>query len=242
MPESIRSWRAFNEKKPYIIATVFTVVAMVAVTGLLYQQLKNLKASKLLEIQPQLDSARQNDTKFTSANSEFQKANNELGQIGGLISDRYYWVEVLPEIRRVLTNTEVAVHKKWNTDSGVWIEQFVTPMPQVPSTTGAGPESGNVSSIIQSIVQKYNLTATDQAAAAAQTGTSDLANSIVMVCRAIKGPTDSANQELAYEFMDSLKTNSLVDAKTAQLGQGLKIEQYTFTFAVKFAPKNPLKL
>ena len=31
MPESTRKWRAFNEKKPFLVGTVFTVVAVVGV-------------------------------------------------------------------------------------------------------------------------------------------------------------------------------------------------------------------
>src|SRR5580765_705585 len=38
MPESTRKWRTFNEKKPYLVATVFSLVAIVGVTGLLYQR------------------------------------------------------------------------------------------------------------------------------------------------------------------------------------------------------------
>src|SRR5215469_3383634 len=52
MPESTRKWRAFNEKKPYLIATVFSLVAVVGVMGLLFQQLKEVKDDKLAKIKP----------------------------------------------------------------------------------------------------------------------------------------------------------------------------------------------
>src|SRR5215469_12604467 len=55
MPESTRKWRAFNEKKPYLIATVFTMVAVVGVMGLLFQQLKEVKDDKLAKIKPKVD-------------------------------------------------------------------------------------------------------------------------------------------------------------------------------------------
>src|SRR5215831_19071242 len=55
IPESTRKWRAFNEKKPYLIATVFTLVAVVAVLGLLFQQLKEVKNGKLETIKPKVD-------------------------------------------------------------------------------------------------------------------------------------------------------------------------------------------
>jgi len=67
--------------------------------------------------------------------------------------------------------------------------------------------------------------------------------SAVMVIRAVKGPTDSANSELMYTFLDNLKQSPLVDAKGTQVGQRLITDDspYTFTFAVKVALRNPLK-
>src|SRR3989440_1056338 len=47
MPESTRKWRTFNEKKPYLVATVFSIAAIVAVTGLLYQRLAGVKKEEL---------------------------------------------------------------------------------------------------------------------------------------------------------------------------------------------------
>src|SRR5438477_2007431 len=51
MPESTRKWRDFNEKKPYLIATVFTMVAVVAVLGVLFSQLSSVKAAKITAIE-----------------------------------------------------------------------------------------------------------------------------------------------------------------------------------------------
>src|SRR5215475_671274 len=61
MPESTLKWQAFNEKKPYLIATVFTIVAVVAVIGLLFQQLSSVKASQLAVVEPKLQEARAQD-------------------------------------------------------------------------------------------------------------------------------------------------------------------------------------
>lgn len=247
MPESTRKWRAFNEKKPYLIATLYTIVAVVAVIGLLFQQLRKAKDDELSKVNPQVDTAKMMDTQFTSAFGQWKNATNELGQVAVWIQDRYYWVDTLPELRRVLTRVEQVTTKKWNTDAGVWIEQFVTPLPQTqdasaPGGAGSPPPQTATSADEQAIVSKYGLTTADQAGGApgTQPGT-DQGASITMVCRAIKGSSDSANTELSYAFLDELKASPLVDPKTAQLGQRIDTETNTFTFAVKFAFKTPLK-
>src|SRR5215467_1950201 len=67
MPDSTRKWRAFNEKKPFLIATVFTMVGVVAILGLLFQQLKEVKAGKLETIKPKVEKNAQLDNRFQSA-------------------------------------------------------------------------------------------------------------------------------------------------------------------------------
>src|ERR1022692_2840665 len=43
MPESTLRWQSFNQKKPYFIATVFSLVAVIAAMGLLFEKLAGVK-------------------------------------------------------------------------------------------------------------------------------------------------------------------------------------------------------
>src|SRR5215468_9052928 len=88
MPESTRKWRAFNEKKPFLIATVFTMVAVVGVIGLLFQQLASVKNDQLTEIQPKLEEAKRKDQEFTKAyHTDLKKSKQEADQIVGWMQD-----------------------------------------------------------------------------------------------------------------------------------------------------------
>ena len=250
MPESTRKWRAFNEKKPYLIATVFTVVAVIAVIGLLFQQLKSAKDAALATVKPKLDEAQRMDQQFKSAKGEWTSASNDLNQIAVWIGNRYYWVDTLPELRHVLAKVESATKKKWGTDTEVWIEQFETPMPP-PNAFGSAGGGGGASEMMtsaaeQAIISKYNLVSPEQPGATPGTAPVAMAGvgqglNVTMVCRAIKGASDSANTEMAYTFIDELKVSPVVDSKTVMLGQTIVPEQYTFSFAVKFAFKNSMK-
>lgn len=252
MPESTRKWRDFNEKKPYFIATVFTMVAVVAVIGLLFQQLGSVKSKKLADIKPKLQTAQSRDNEFSKEYGQLQKAKNELGQLASLTSSRYYWIDTLPELRRVLMHVENLTSNKWGSASGVWIEQFVTPSVEA-APVGAenyGRTADTGSAMEQAIETKYNLGAGAQvgvdpaAAAAAAPAPGSGVSTIIMVCRARKGANDSANSELMYALLDGLKASPIIDPKGTQVGEKILTDdsQYTFTFAVKVALKNPLKL
>src|SRR5215510_1376949 len=47
IPESTRRMQSFNEKKPYFIATVFTLVAVVGAMGFFYQKLADVNLQEL---------------------------------------------------------------------------------------------------------------------------------------------------------------------------------------------------
>ncbi|HWD90723.1 MAG TPA: type IV pilus assembly protein PilM [Verrucomicrobiae bacterium] len=249
MPESTRKWRDFNEKKPFLIATVFTMVVVVAVIGLLFQQLGSVKAAKYEKIKPTLDEAQRRDNEFNQANQALSQATGELSQLTSLVGDRYYWMEALPEFRRVLMHVEEVTSNKWGSASGIWIEQFVAPSVE-PSATSEGytaTPSAFGGAVEQAIETKYGLASADTQtvqpmAAAALPGSG--VSTVTMVCRSRKGADASANSALMYALLDELRGSPLVDPKGVQLGSrpGDDDSPYTFTFAVKVTLKNPLKL
>jgi type IV pilus assembly protein PilM len=256
MPESTRKWRDFNDKKPYLIATVFTLVAVVAVLGLLFSQLAGVKASKLEAIQPKLTQMTAKDAEFTRAYGDFKKEKDELDKLGALTADRYYWTETLPEFSKVLAHVEEVTSNKWHTAVGgtpavgVWIEQFATPAAPDGAVDQQYANSGTPSmgmAMATAIQQKYNLAVVtgDAAAAATPTPPSTAVSTIFVVFRAVKGPNDSLNSELMYALLDALKANKVVDPKLTQQGDKVISDDfsspYTFTFAVKVALKTPLK-
>lgn len=246
MPESTRKWRAFNEKKPFLIATVFTMVAVVGVLGLLFQQLKDVKDGKLGTIKPKVDEATALDNRFRTAQGDLSKATSDLGQISLWLGDRYYWVDTLPQLRHMLNQVEAQTMKKWDTQNvGIWMEQFVSSTPQTPTAGPAGAAAAPVQNAAESAIDtKYSLGISDQVGATgAAPAASPDQNTITIVCRAIKGPSDTANSELMYALLDEFKASPLIDPKGTQAGTRIVSDdsRYTFTFAVKLALKNSPK-
>ena len=244
MPESTRKWRAFNEKKPYIIATLFTMVAVVAVIGLLFSQLSGVKAAKYTNIKPTVDTAVAKDQQFTTAYNAFKAQKEQFDKLGGLTADKYYWADALPEFRKVIMKVEQTTSNKWNSASGIWIEQFVTPAGPDAAPTEYSASTENIGTTMERAVeQKYNLAIPAADTSTAGTPPSPAVSTIFMVCRAVKGPSETANSELMYAVFDAFKASPLVDPKTTQLGERLLNDDspYTFTFAMKVTLAKPLK-
>src|ERR1041385_5498039 len=82
IPESTRRLQSFNEKKPYLVATVFSLVAVVGAMGLLFQNLANVKEEHRQEkVLRNLDPLRQREQTFTRAKDHLKSATNELAQL-----------------------------------------------------------------------------------------------------------------------------------------------------------------
>src|SRR5215831_11878423 len=97
MPDSTLKWQSFNQKKPYFIASVFSLVAVVAGIGWLFSQLADAKvdSSKKLdeEIQPQELRSQQ----FRTAYQALQKTQKDVTQVVSWMDNRYYWADVLSD-------------------------------------------------------------------------------------------------------------------------------------------------
>jgi type IV pilus assembly protein PilM len=126
MPESTLKWQTFNQKKPYFIATIFSLVAVVAAVGLLFSRLAatNEEASKKLveDIMPM----KSNSDDLKKALAALNKAKQDATNITLRLDQRFYWADVMVELRNILMKVETGMKKRYQTDTGLWIERFLT--------------------------------------------------------------------------------------------------------------------
>jgi type IV pilus assembly protein PilM len=231
MPDSTLRWQAFDQKKPYFIATLFSLVLVAGAVGFLFQKLAVTKENDANDLEPKVVELQDKSDRFNTAYQQFQSTKAESDQITSWMESRYYWGDELTELRRVLLQSEDDMKKKLsaqkpNVEAGIWIEQMTTlatsaangsPFP-APDNTAPGA-SANVST-----------------------------NAITLVCRAVdltKVTGDaSANNETAFEVENQLKSSPMFDPKTTQLAGQITPDETTgtFTFGVTVTPQNPLKL
>jgi type IV pilus assembly protein PilM len=127
MPKTTRRLQAFDQKKPYLVATVFCVTLVVFAMGYLYGNLAEIKAKELEQVQRDLGPLQARAQEFTGVTEDLKKVKAEQTQMVTWINDRYYWADVLKELHRVLVQTETkAKAKLGDQDTGLWVERFIT--------------------------------------------------------------------------------------------------------------------
>jgi hypothetical protein len=129
MPKSTKRWQTFNQKKPYIIATAFCLTLVVFAMAMLFGKLAEDKRQGILKIDDKLNPLEQRTQKFKSETAKLQAVMHEADQVAGWIHDRYYWADVMAELRRVLVATEDKARRDLRTDVGLWVEKIYTASP-----------------------------------------------------------------------------------------------------------------
>src|ERR1700690_3617341 len=234
MPDSPLRWRTFNEKKPYFIATVFSLVAVAFAVGFLFEQLAESKEREIADLEPQVAKIQDKTEQFNRADQRMLAAKKEADQIAKWMGGRYYWGDVLAELRRVMVRSEDDIKKKLSAqrpgvEAGVWIEQMTTMANLQNAASGAGPRPS-----------RFSDNGTPPGADSIQPG------AISLICRAVNlsGVDPSANSEIAYAVEAELKASPLFDPKATQLTGQITPDDAsgTFTFGITVTLLNPLNL
>jgi type IV pilus assembly protein PilM len=244
MPDSTLRWQRFNEKKPYFIAAVFSLVLVVFAVGLLFARLSKSKEDELAKIQPDVQLLQEKSDQFNNVYRRLQATQKGTEQIAALMQDRYYWGDVLAELRRTLILAEADVEKKLSAQrpgvqAGIWIEQMTT------ISTGSTADNASAPTFNYGGPQNYGHPqmanpnpVTDTSGQTNQTGV------ITLVCRAVSlsSVDPSANTTIAYALEDELRNSSYFDPKATQLSGQITADDAsgTFTFGVIVTLKNPL--
>lgn len=264
MPESTLKWQRFNQKKPYLMATVFSLVAVIAAMGFAFSQLAGVKQRKLDEATDLVKPRLEREQLFKRVYGDRLKTHKEVDQGVGWMAQRFYWADVLAELRQVLIRVEDGIRLKLRTDTGVWIEQLTTavPTPDAAGALGPGPlgqqGSGVMTPESRAFQQRYGTPSRGPAApppeAAPEAGAgsprkpkdpNEVATMTIMFrAVSLSAYQPEANKETAFAVLNELKASPMFDAKETQFEGAMGNEEPpgTFTFGVTVKLKHPLKL
>jgi len=259
MPESTLRWQALNEKKPYLVATVFSLVLVTLAIGFLFQQLASNKQAEIDRIQPAFTSAQAKSESFQKAYKNLQKTQQNAGQIIDLLQDRYYWGDFLNDMRTALITAEGDIQKKLSPQKagvqvGVWIEKMSSGADL--SAGGAAPGAAApppgmpfyripMPGMAPGTMPGYPPPPPPPTPASAS-GDNSTANTnvITLVCRAVSltSVDPSANPEIAYAVGDAIKNSPVVDPQSTMVVGQITTDDAngTFTFTVNVTPLKPL--
>jgi len=268
MPQSTLRWQAFNQKKPYLVATVACVVGVAFVVGLLFQKLADNKQKEQNDLDPQVQQLQAKMDRFTAAYNKLQATQKQANQYATWLNGRYYWADGLAALREAMIAAEQDAQKKLSAqhpgiEVGIWVEQL-----QLPDAAATDPNAPPQPNVVPMMNPQYMRggpgmgmpgmgmpgmgmprtgmpggappppTAPDQAAATA-TATNDL----TLVCRAIS-VSEEEDGRIADAVETALKNSAFFDPKTTALTGSISQDPTTstFTFHVNLSLANPLKL
>ncbi|HEY2953187.1 MAG TPA: type IV pilus assembly protein PilM, partial [Verrucomicrobiae bacterium] len=252
MPKSSLKRQSFNQKKPYLVASVFCLILILFACGWFYERVAEEKNSVLDTLQAKLKPLQANEQQLKSAMRDLAEAQYEADQFAALLADRQYWPSILTEMRGALMRVEAKTKAEFGPETGVWIERFV---PVVPPGSLVGTDIGAMD--VNPPPAAVTGSPDPQAARTPKVvptgpmvgtrGTTNEINTIVMQCRALnlKKVKPDANSKLAFAFVEELKAITVFVDPTGTQAENLPdVEEasLTFTFDVTVKLKRPLKL
>ena len=234
MPESTLKWQSFNQKKPYLIATAFSIAAVIAAIGLLFDKLASAKDAERDKVHGQVEPAKIAAQRLDSAMGNRAKAQKEADQIVTWMDQRYYWPQVLSGLRDSLIRVEGSLNQKLGVPTGIWVDQLITVEPRTAddqAAAAAAAQSPSAAAMAReselAFARRYGLrSATPAAPAASPDSTTptegtlkkkkaaegEIANmTITFRAVGLNAADANADKYIYYGVLEELKNNPLFD-------------------------------
>ena len=258
MPKSSLKRQQFNQKKPYLVASVFCLILLVFAYGWFYDNEAAEKQKALDQLKPTVETLKRDDQRLREGLGKMRGIQQESEQFFGWMEDRYRWAEVLTVLRESLMSVEDKKEKELNAKVGVWIERLDPIAPAGYLTVGSDaartafrPADATASPTPEPTGRPgRKKPGAAGGTGAASTGGINEIDTVLLTCRAVnlKQVNDSANtvltETLAEEFRSRTNhfnpdasmtkvTGNLIDADSTNL---------TFSFQVTVKLARPMKL
>ncbi|HEY1173409.1 MAG TPA: type IV pilus assembly protein PilM [Verrucomicrobiae bacterium] len=240
MPKSHLKRKAFDQKKPWLMAALFSLVLVVFSYGLFYKQqagLKNAEIKKLNErINPLRNMKGQLDAQFGTLKTQYQLANEHAM----LLDDRYYTPQLMNSLQSMLLQYEASSSNAFGKDTGVWIEKFTPLLPTGAAPVGGGGRFGPAGGAPAAPGQPV---ATPLPTPAAPVVVGYYA--VTFRAANLNSLAPDANRRFAFALQEVVKTNTLflpdytkLDDKMEEVDPAAK----SFSFSMTLQLKRPVRL
>ena len=248
MPKSSIQRQEFSRKKPYLIASVFSLMLVVFAIGWFYSKVVAIKENAVTQLEQQVIPLRDKKQELTTAKGTLDLLKKDADQLVGLVDDRFFWSDVLLELQKVLRRAEDKTREKVGVDVGIWVETF---NPLVPASAGytvsveeeAAADSSKSEADIK-FDKIYGIGASRQNRQAMSVAAGSRLDTINLVCRTVnlEGISSAANAELAYELKSQIEASPKFGDGVV-MGTMRKERGETMTLALNYQIKlkRPLK-
>src|SRR5688572_20348972 len=125
VPKSIRNRQQFEQKKPYFIAAIFSLVLVVFAYGMFYGKIAGVKRSSFEALSQELQPLEQRVSLLEVQETAIRNTTNQIAKLVDYLEDKFFWPETLTEVRTVLMRIEQSQTQPGK-PVGIWIEKFGT--------------------------------------------------------------------------------------------------------------------
>jgi type IV pilus assembly protein PilM len=123
VPKSIRSRQQFEQKKPYFIAAIFSLVLVVFAYGMFYNKIAAVKSSSLATLSGNLQPLEAKVAQLEAQEKAIQATTNQIAKLVDYLEDKFFWPQTLSEVRSVLVRIEQSQSQP-GLPVGIWVEKF----------------------------------------------------------------------------------------------------------------------
>jgi type IV pilus assembly protein PilM len=266
MPRSSIQRQEFAHKKPYLIASVFSLALVVFTIYLAEDRIGNVRRRKLDEIKEPLARLTQYSQQLDTALHERDRLKGDADQMEQLAGNRFYWIKLLTELRSVLMKAETSTkaslqtpdNNGTNTDVGVWVVTFSPVLPDgSPFSTTANQGGGMAYGGMSAAASGYRYRGTTgfpgsmrpmqvPVAPTAPAGQGNVIGYLSLLCRGVNrlDLSPSANSDLAYAVLQNVTNSDYFTDKCSFGPEGIVMDDgsNTFSFSLMVQLKHPFKL
>jgi len=272
MPRSSIQRQEFAQKKPYLIAAIFSLALAVFLLHEAEARIIGVRQAKHEELKTQLAKLTIAGTNLTAAIKQRTDATNSAAGIIELSDNHFYWIKVLGEMRTAVIHAEASVGRELkdknggqDVDTGVWLEMFEPVLPEDSAYAAGRPNTGEIRA---PVVSREDAMRNRMLTAAARTGTNTEAlakleelkavalaakaasNSISLIkitCRGVDRSriSLSADSELAFAVQSNLMASPSFTTNVLLGTNGVEQDAAntnTFTFELTVGLKHPFRL
>jgi hypothetical protein len=266
MPKSILKRQQFNQKKPYFVAAVFSLILVVLAMGWFFSKVASVKQAAIEQRQPKVEEFKAMETRLNDALAKKKKTQEVAEQYSEWMQARFAWADLLSEVRRSLVAAEKTTGQPGRR-SGVWVEKMAADNAEIPESQQEEEEAPRPMMMDIRMMIRYGLlkgvklapdsgsesgadttAATTPTPAKTSPASTNEITVVNLTCRGVSwnqwNPT--ADSELAYALLKELQASSLFVTGTngTQLSGSMQQneENGTFSFDVKLKLKKPIKL
>jgi type IV pilus assembly protein PilM len=251
MPKSSLKRQEFNQKKPYLVASVFCLILVVFAFGWFYERVADEKQKALDQLKPTVDQLKRDDQKTKDGVASLKKIQAEADLYFEWMEERVLWSSLLTTFRNALMSVEEKKEKEFNTKTGVWIERLTPVVPpgylMAATPLAAGAFTAPAPTPSPATAPRGGR-ATPGRGGPAVGGGSNQIDTILLTCRSVNltSTKSDANTVLAEALAEELRsrTNQFVADGTKIAGDiaGGDVTNLTFTFQLLVKLAKPINL